>query len=271
MPTPEPNPNYLHLNRTLWNAKVPYHLNSAFYDVAGFRAGRSSLNDIELALLGEVGGQRILHLQCHFGQDSLSLARMGAQVTGIDLSDEAIAAARQLAMELHLSAEFVCSDVYHLPEVLPATPGFDVVYTTYGVLGWLPDLARWAEVVTHYLRPGGRLVLVEFHPVVWMFDSQFTRVEYSYFNREAIEETTTGTYADLAAPLEHTSVSWNHDLGEVLGSLLGQGLQLRHFQEYDYSPYDCFAGMQETAPGRFQLATQPGKLPLVYSVVMQRP
>ncbi|WP_139923242.1 bifunctional 2-polyprenyl-6-hydroxyphenol methylase/3-demethylubiquinol 3-O-methyltransferase UbiG [Hymenobacter sp. DG01] len=271
MLTPNPRPDYLDLNRALWNAKVPYHLDSEFYDVAGFRAGRSSLNDIESDLLGEVGGRRILHLQCHFGQDSLSLARLGAQVTGVDLSDEAIEAARQLATELQLPAEFICSDVYNLPEVLPAEPGFDVVFTSYGVLGWLPDLDQWAGVAARYLRPGGRLVLVEFHPVVWMFDAQFTRVEYSYFNREAIEETTSGSYADAAAPLAHPSVSWNHDLGEVLGSLLRQGLELRSFQEYDYSPYNCLAGLQETGPGRYQLAALPGKLPLVYSVVMQRP
>ncbi|GAB2779693.1 SAM-dependent methyltransferase [Hymenobacter luteus] len=271
MPTPDQHPDYLDVNRTLWNAKVAYHLRSEFYDVAGFRAGRSSLNPLELALLGEVSGQRILHLQCHFGQDSISLARLGAQVTGVDLSDEAIRAARQLAAELQAPTEFVCSDVYRLPEVLPSAPGFDVVYTSYGVLGWLPDLSQWAQVAARYLRPGGRLVLVEFHPVVWMFDDQFTRVEYSYFNREAIEETTTGTYADATAPLAHRSISWNHDLGEVLGSLLRQGLVLQDFQEYDYSPYNCLAGLQETAPGRYQLAALPGKLPLVYSVVMQRP
>ncbi|GAB3290680.1 class I SAM-dependent methyltransferase [Hymenobacter tenuis] len=264
-------PDYLDLNRTLWNAKTEYHLNSAFYDVASFRAGRSSLNPIELALLGDVRGQRILHLQCHFGQDSLSLARLGAAVTGVDLADQAIAAARQLATELHLPAEFICSDVYELPRVLPAEPGFDVVFTTYGVLGWLPDLDKWAAVVKHYLRPGGKLVLVEFHPVVWMFDEQFSRVQYNYFNRETIEEETTGTYADQAAPITNRSVSWNHDLGEVLGSLLRQGLLLRDFQEYDYSPYNCFVGLEEVAPGRFQLPQHAGRLPMVYSVVMERP
>ncbi|GGG40884.1 class I SAM-dependent methyltransferase [Hymenobacter glacieicola] len=262
---------YLELNRALWNAKTEYHLRSDFYDVAGFRQGRTSLKEIELALLGDVRGQRVLHLQCHFGQDTLSLARLGAQVTGVDLSDEGIKAARQLATDLQLSAEFVCCDVYSLPAHLPPEPGFDLVYTTYGVLGWLPDLDRWAAVVRRYLRPGGRLLLVEMHPVVWMFDSQFTRVEYSYFNRETIEEISVGTYAEPEAPLANPSVSWNHDLGEVLGSLRRQGLELTDFQEYDFSPYNCFAGMQETTPGRFQLAALPGKLPLIYSLLMHRP
>lgn len=267
---PEPT-EYLDLNRALWNAKTEHHLHSAFYDVAGFRAGNSSLQDIERALLGQVQGQRVLHLQCHFGLDTLSLARQGATVTGVDLSDEAIAAARRLASELQLSAEFICCDLYSLPEHLPAEPGFDVVYTTYGVLGWLPDLERWAAVVARYLRPGGRLVLVEFHPVVWMFNPDFTALQYSYFNRETIQETETGTYADRAAPITTTSVSWNHSLAEVLGSLLRTGLQLTDFQEYDSSPYNCFAHTVEVAPGQFQIEPLAGKLPLVYSVVAEKP
>jgi SAM-dependent methyltransferase len=265
------SPDYLALNRALWNAKTEHHLQSAFYDVAGFRAGQTSLKEIELALLGQVTGQRVLHLQCHFGQDTLSLARLGATVVGVDLSDEAIKAARELATELQLPAQFVCCDLYSLPEHLPAEPSFDVVYTTYGVLGWLPDLDRWAAVVAHYLKPGGRLVLVEFHPVVWMFNSSFTELQYSYFNRETIEETETGTYADRDAPITTTSVSWNHGLGEVLGSLLRQGLQLQDFQEYEYSPYNCFSPTVEVEPGRFQIEPLQHKLPMVYSVVAQKP
>ncbi|QJX48058.1 class I SAM-dependent methyltransferase [Hymenobacter taeanensis] len=264
-------PDYISLNRALWNAKTEHHLHSAFYDVAGFRAGRTSLQEIELALLGQVSGQRVLHLQCHFGLDTLSLARMGATVVGVDLSDEAIRTARQLAEELQLPARFVCCDLYSLPEHLPAEPAFDVVYTTYGVLGWLPDLDRWAAVVGRYLKPGGRLVLVEFHPVVWMFNGSFTEVQYSYFNRETIEETETGTYANRAAPITTTSVSWNHGLGEVLGSLRRQGLQLHDFQEYDYSPYNCFSHTVEVEPGRYQIEPLRNKLPLVYSVVAEKP
>ena len=260
--------NYAALNRSLWNAKTEYHVQSEFYDVPGFLAGASSLNDIELALLGDVSGQHILHLQCHFGQDSMSLSRMGAHVTGIDLSDKAIDTARQLATQLGLSTQFICSDVYELPEHLHQQ--FDVVFTTYGVLGWLPDIARWAAVVAHFLKPGGRLVLVEFHPVVWMFDAGFTRVEYSYFNRETITETETGTYADRAAPLETTSVSWNHSLGEVLGALLQQRLEIRQFEEYDYSPYNCFAELEQTGERQYRLRHLPNKLPMVYSIVAQK-
>ncbi|WP_242581765.1 class I SAM-dependent methyltransferase [Hymenobacter telluris] len=260
--------DYLTLNRHLWNAKTDYHVASDFYDMAGFRAGKSSLREVELGLLGDVAGRSILHLQCHFGQDSLSLSRLGAQVTGVDLSDKAIAKARELATELQLPTKFICSDVYALPQHLHQQ--FDVVFTTYGVLGWLPDLAKWAAVVAHFLKPGGQLLLVEFHPVVWMFDNDFTRVEYSYFNRAAIEETETGTYADRAAPIEHKAISWNHSLSEVLGSLLQQGLEITHFNEYDYSPYNCFANLEQIAEHRYRLRHLPDKLPMLYSVMARK-
>ncbi|WP_345227176.1 class I SAM-dependent methyltransferase [Hymenobacter koreensis] len=263
----EKSSDYLEVNRALWNARTGPHLESAFYALDAFRAGESSLNRIELALLGDIAEQRVLHLQCHFGQDTLSLARLGAQVTGVDLSDEAIAAAQRLSADLDLPAEFICCDVYDLPQELPAEAQFDVVYTSYGVLGWLPDLERWAALVARYLRPGGRLVLVEFHPVVWMFDNDFARVQYSYFNAGPIEEIEVGTYADPAAPITHRSVTWNHGLGEVVGSLLRAGMQLTHFSEYDYSPYNCFAHTVPVGDGTYRIGPLGDKAPLVYAVV----
>lgn len=257
--------NYAEINRTLWNTKTAHHVASEFYNVPGFVAGETSLNAIELALLGDVAGQSVLHLQCHFGQDSLSLSRMGAQVTGVDLSDKAITEARALNTQLGLDAQFICADVYELPQHLAQQ--FDVVFTTYGVLGWLPDMDRWATVVAHFLKPGGRLLLVEFHPVVWMFDNSFTRFDYSYFNRETITELETGTYADRAAPIATTSVSWNHSLSEVLGALLRHNLEIQHFDEYDYSPYNCFAGLEDVGARHYQFPHLSGKLPMVYSVV----
>ncbi|AHJ97010.1 hypothetical protein Hsw_1415 [Hymenobacter swuensis DY53] len=193
---------------------------------------------------------------------------MGARVTGVDLAETAITTAWELAAQLHTDTQFICADVYELPRYLEQQ--FDVVFTTYGVLGWLPDMEKWASVVAHFLKPGGRLVLVEFHPVLWMFNPDFTRVEYAYFNRETITEVETGTYADRQAPIEETAVSWNHSLGEVLGALLRQGLEIQHFAEYDYSPYDCFAGLEQIAELRYQLSALPGKLPMLYSVVARK-
>lgn len=261
--------HYLDANRQLWNDKVAHHLASDFYDLPAFLGGKSSLNGIELALLGELSGQRVLHLQCHFGQDSLSMARMGAQVTGVDLSDKAIDAARELNRQMNLDAQFVCSDVYDLPQQLQGS--FDVVFTSYGTIGWLPDLDKWASVIRHFLKPGGRLVFAEFHPVVWMFDEDFRQISYDYFNTRVIVETTNGTYADTDAPISGTSVNWNHNIAEVLQALLRQGLQLSSFEEFDYSPYNCFKGMTENAPGQYRIAHLDKQIPMVYALAATKP
>jgi 2-polyprenyl-3-methyl-5-hydroxy-6-metoxy-1,4-benzoquinol methylase len=260
----DPVSNYIEINKALWDAKTKHHTGAAFYKMDEFLKGASSLNPIELGLLGDVKGKSILHLQCHFGQDSLSLARMGARVTGVDFSEAAIKKARELNEQLGLDAEFICSDVYKLPGVLSRQ--FDIVYTSYGVLGWLPDMKKWAEVVSHFIKPGGEFILVEFHPVVWMFSYDFSTVQYSYFNKEAIVEVHEGTYADRSADMKQTEIGWNHDLSEVMQNLLDHGLHITTFREYDTSPYNCFQNMVETAPGAFRVRGLEGKIPLVYSV-----
>ncbi len=259
---------YIDVNRELWNAKTPYHIQSAFYDNDAFIAGNTTLKEPELALLGDVKGKEILHLQCHFGQDTMSLARMGAKCTGMDLSDVAIDKAKKLNSQLRLDAEFVCSDVYKLLEVLDKQ--FDIVFTTYGVLGWLPDMQRWANVVSHFLKPGGKLVLVEFHPLVWVFDNAFTHVQYSYFNKEAIVEVLDGTYADKGAGIAMEEIGWNHPLSDVLQGLINAGLRIHTFKEYDYSPYNCFANMVDV-DGKFYIKGMEGKLPMMYAVVAEKP
>ena len=260
--------NYLDINRNLWNAKVDSHLKSDFYFVKEFLQGRTSLNSIELKLLGDIKGKKILHLQCHFGQDSISLSRLGAKVTGIDLSDKAIEAAKNLAKQCGTDTEFIISDVYDLPNVLDQE--FDIVYTTYGTIGWLPDLEKWAEVISHFLKPGGQLIFVEFHPVVWMYDNDFASEKYSYFNEEAIIETNEGTYADKTADLANVEVSWNHSLSEVLTSLLTKNLVLQKFQEYNWSPYPCFQHIEEIEKGKYQIPQFGNKIPLVYSIIAQQ-
>lgn len=256
--------NYLDVNRDSWNRRTSVHLDSAFYDMPAFLQGKSSLNSIERELLPELNGKSLLHLQCHFGQDSLSLARMGASVTGIDLSDKAIDAARNLATQLNLPAQFVCTDVYSTPDVLPET--FDVVFTSYGTIGWLPDLDRWASVVSRMLKPGGTFVFAEFHPVVWMFDDAFTHIRYAYFNEGVLMETESGTYADRNADMQLDYHYWNHSLEEVLNSLMRHGLQLNTFREYNYSPYNCFQGTEEFEPGKFHIQSLGHKIPMVFAL-----
>ena len=262
--------DYLALNRTHWNERTAAHLRSTFYDLAGWRAGKESLREIELGLLPvDLTGLRILHLQCHFGQDTLSLARRGATVTGVDLSDAAISAARELAAESGLPARFIRCDLYSLPEHLDET--FDIVFTTYGTIGWLPDLDRWAAVVHRYLRPGGQFVFVEFHPFVWLWNAERTAIKYPYFSKEPIVETNEGSYTDGSDHVRSTNVSWDHPVSEVITALLGQGLRLRSFTEYDYSPYDCFHNTVQCGPDRWQLAEfEGGLIPMTYSLDMVR-
>jgi 2-polyprenyl-3-methyl-5-hydroxy-6-metoxy-1,4-benzoquinol methylase len=257
--------DYIRINRELWNNKVGHHLNSDFYDMPGFLAGKSSLNSIELELLGDISGKRILHLQCHFGQDTISLARMGAEVTGVDLSDEAIKQARILAKDTNADAKFICCDIFDLPNHL--NEKFDFVFTSYGTIGWLPDLDKWAQIVSEYLKPGGKFVFAEFHPVIWMFDDDLEKIKYRYFKSEAIIETEIGTYANKDADIANESVNWNHGIGEVVNSLIRNGLEIRSLKEYDYSPYNCFNRMVEDAPQKFRIKHLGNKIPMVYSIL----
>jgi len=257
--------DYLDINRKTWNDKVQVHVESDFYGQREFLDGKNTLNDIELELLGDVEDKRILHLQCHFGQDTISLARMGATTVGADFSDEAINVATGLAKDLNADATFICSDIYDLPNRMYQE--FDIVFTSYGTIGWLPDLDKWAKVISHFLKPGGKFVFAEFHPVVWMYDDNFTKVTYNYFRSDAIEEESTGTYADTSAPIENKTVNWNHALSEVFTSLLENGLSIEKFREYDYSPYDCFAQTEEFEKGKFRIKHFGNYIPMVYSIL----
>lgn len=255
---------YLHINKQAWNDKVEPHLKSDFYFVDKFIKGKTSLNSPELQLLGNIQGKKILHLQCHFGQDSISLSRMGADVTGIDLSDKAIDEAMQLAEKCGTNTKFICSDVYSLPEVLDEK--FDIVFTSYGTIGWLPDLKKWGQIINHFLQPNGEFIFAEFHPVVWMYDDDFTFIKYSYFNVEDINETFEGTYADKNANIVQSTVSWNHSLGEVFDGLLSNNLIIEHFQEENWSPYPCFSHIKEIEKGKYIIPQFEGKIPMMYTL-----
>lgn len=257
--------DYIEINKQSWNDKVDYHLNSDFYDVDSFRSGKSSLNSIELNLLGDIKGKKVLHLQCHFGMDSISLARMGAEVTAVDFSEKAIETGLQLANEENIKIQFICSDVLTLDHVLEDQ--FDIIFTSYGTIGWLHELEKWAKIVRHFLKPAGKFIFVEFHPVVWMFSDEFNSVAFSYFQSDPIIEKTQGTYADREADQEFTTISWNHSIGEVFASLTGQGLKIVDLKEYDYSPYNCFLGMEEFEAGKYRIAHFENRIPMVYSLV----
>ena len=256
--------NYLQINKETWNKKVPIHLDSDFYDMNSFLNGKNTLPDIDIHLLGNVNEKSILHLQCHFGQDSLSMARMGAKVTGIDLSDKAIEKAQELNQQLHLNANFICCNVYDTLQHI--NQQFDIVYTSYGTIGWLPDLDKWAKVIAGALKPNGKFIFVEFHPVLWMFDDDFSKIQYHYHNEIPIIEEYTGTYANKEADIKTDYIGWNHSLSEVFQALLKNGMQIEHFEEFDYSPYNCFNQTVEFEKGKFRIQHLENKIPMVYSL-----
>lgn len=255
---------YLKVNKDSWNSLSEINFKSDFYDVEAFLNGKSSLNSIELVRFGDLKNKKVLHLQCHFGQDSISMARMGAQVTGVDLSDKAIQLANELAKKDGSDARFICCDVYDLPNHLDEE--FDIVYTSYGVIGWLPDMNKWAEIISRFLKPGGKFVFVEFHPVVWMFDDAFKEITYNYFNDGEIIETEEGAYADREAQVRQEYICWNHSISEVVNSLISNKLEITALDEFDYSPYNCFRNTEKIATQKYRIAHLGNKIPMVYAI-----
>ncbi len=263
----------LRANRDLWNAWTQINVDSAFYDVDSFRNGEDAirLSDYELEEVGPVAGQTLLHVQCHFGLDTLSWARLGAIVTGADFSDAGIEAARRLAAELGIPATFVLSNVYDLPAALDGQ--FDIVYTSKGVLGWLPDIVGWARVVAHFVKPGGFLYLTEIHPVAQAFEGEGVqpgelRLAYPYWSHpEPLTFEVHGSYADRSAPtdglVEH---GWDHSLGEIVSALIDAGLRIDFLHEFDFVdwPVDYLVRSDD---GRWRLpAGTAGQLPLFFSL-----
>jgi SAM-dependent methyltransferase len=256
-------------NRETWNKKVAIHAASEFYDLENFKKGRSSLTPFEIQALGDVKGKDILHLQCHFGQDTLSFQRMGAMCTGVDISDEAIKFARDLNKELRLDAKFVCCNVLDTSQFI--SEKFDIVFTSYGTIGWLPDLKPWAKMISERLKPGGIFYIVEFHPIAWMYDYTLTppELKYGYQQKEVIYEEYEGTYADEKSKMTSKEYAWNHGLGEVITSLCEAGLDIVYLKEHETSPYDIFPGLTKNKEGLFKL--DEGLNPLIYEINATKP
>jgi SAM-dependent methyltransferase len=265
-------------NQVLWDAWTKIHVPSAFYDVASFRDGTRPIRlvDYELEEVGPVEGRTLLHLQCHFGLDTLSWARLGARVTGVDFSVEAVAAARALADDLGIEARFVQSNLYDAPDVLHEQ--FDIVYTSRGVLGWMPDIQGWAGVAAHFVRPGGTFYVTEVHPVAQVFADEDVapgelRLGYPYWSHEApISGDVVGSYADPTAPTdglrEH---GWDHSLGEIVTALIDAGLRIELLHEFPFVEWPV-PFLVEGDDGRYRLpADAKGELPLFFSIRATKP
>ena len=266
-------------NEELWNAWTAVHAAGDFYDLEGFKAGGVRIRQYETELLGDVTGKSLLHLQCHFGIDTLSFARLGARVTGADLSPDAIELARTLADELGFpDARFVRSNLYDLPEALEGT--FDIVYTSRGVLGWLPDIRAWARVVAHFLAPGGTFFITEAHPVMNVFENEGVapgelRLAYPYWeHREPLTFAVKGSYADPDADVgDLTEHSWDHGLGEIVTALIDAGLRIDKLIEYPFLEWKVdFLAEEEPGNDRWVLPPgTPGELPLMFSLLASKP
>jgi 2-polyprenyl-3-methyl-5-hydroxy-6-metoxy-1,4-benzoquinol methylase len=258
------NENYFKTNKQTWNEKVKVHAESKMYNLEAFKKGKTSLMPYELEALGEVKGKSLLHLQCHFGQDTLSWSRMGAKCTGVDLSDEGIKLAKNLNEELGLDAEFVCCNVLETSNYIKET--FDIVFTSYGVIGWLPDLKPWGQMIAEKLNKGGTFFIAEFHPIVWMFDYLDGKsvMKYGYMQDDVIYEEYEGTYANKNSKMVTREYGWNHGLGEVVNALTEAGLYIEYLNEYDESPYDVLPDLVKTDSGMF--VTKDKLYPLIFTL-----
>ena len=260
----ENDQHYFDVNKNSWNKRTVVHKDSAFYDLAAFKKGETALNRVELEALGNVKGKTLLHLQCHFGMDTMSWEREGAIVTGVDLSDEAIKLAKEIAGELKLNAVFIRCNIYDLQQHLDKK--YDIVFTSYGTIGWLPDLDKWAAIITYYLKPGGTFYIADFHPTLWMMDENFEHIKYNYFNTEVIVEEMEGTYSDRLAPIKTINYGWNHPFSEIFSALIKNKLVIEQFCEFPYSPYNCFNNMEQGDDCMWRIKGMGEKMPVMYSI-----
>jgi SAM-dependent methyltransferase len=267
--------DYQVVNRASWDERAPAHAVAPEYAVDQFVTDPGFLSGVvrfDQPRLGDIRGLRGVHLQCHIGTDTLSLARLGAVMTGLDFSPAALEQARDLARRTGSATQFVESDVYSAADVLPAG-GFDLVYTGIGALNWLPSVRRWAGVVARLLRPGGRLFIREGHPVLWSLEEGRTdgllAVEYPYFEREEpMVWTEGGTYVTTEVEFQHNvSHEWNHGLGEIVSALLAEGMTITGLTEHDSVPWDALPGqMEQVGGGEYRLADRPWRLPHTYTL-----
>jgi SAM-dependent methyltransferase len=255
-------------NRAMWDERVPIHVAGDFYAVEEFRsrAQRLTVREFEIDELGDVDGRTLLHLQCHFGLDTLSWGRLGARVTGLDFSGPAVAAATALARDTGIDAEFVQADLYDAVSALDGRQ-FDVVYTGKGAIGWLPDIRRWADVCATLLAPGGTFYLSEFHPAGNVFAWESLELEFSYFDPAPTFDDSSGTYADFDAVTSHNaSYQWQHTLGAVITALIDAGLRIEFLHEQAFTLFRRWPFLEERDDRSFVLPAGIPNLPLMFSV-----
>jgi 2-polyprenyl-3-methyl-5-hydroxy-6-metoxy-1,4-benzoquinol methylase len=260
------NRKYLDANKAFWNERVLIHKRSEFYELESFRKGTNKLHDLELRELGDVTGKKILHLQCHFGMDTLSLEMLGAEVTGVDFSEEGIKAAQELRDEMNMSAKFVLSDIASLRNKLDGK--FDIVFTSYGAVTWLPDIDDWGRTISHFLKDDGFFYIAEIHPASMMFNNTDKKIPptltYPYFKQDVpIKFEEEGTYAVKDAKTQNNvTYEFTHSLSDIIMSLINAGLRIEFLHEHPFTVWEHFPGMKKV--GRYY--TWEYSMPLLFSL-----
>lgn len=256
--------DYSKINKKWWNDVTPIHASSTLYDLARFKKGKSSLESIEIKEVGTVRGKTLLHLMCHFGMDTLSWARLGADVTGVDLSDDSITLAKKISKEIKVPATFICSDIYDLPNFLDKK--FDIIFSSYGVLCWLSNIKKWEKIINHFLKDGGMFYIVEVHPFTNILSHDF-KIYYKYFQKGPFIDDSSGTYTDWDADVRGITYEWSYTMSEVINALITEGLKIEYIHEFPFTMYDQFPGfMEKNQKGQYVLKNKKIQIPLLFSL-----
>ena len=259
---------FYEINLKRWNELVDINIKSKMYDLEGFMSGQTSLLAIELEELGDVKCKSLLHLQCHFGMDTLSWARLGARVTGVDFSDKAISFARELSNKLKIPAKFIESNIYDIPKVLDEK--FDIVFTSYGTICWLPNIVKWAQIISNCLKLGGIFYIIDGHPFGFIIDEKQEpfKVGFNYFSEgNPVFFDEGGTYADPLANLKNqASYQWDHPMSEIINALIIADLELEFLHEFPFTFFKIHPDMKEREDGYWEFINLEFTVPMMFSI-----
>lgn len=263
--------HFFESNRKAWDIKTPIHVESDFYDLKTFEQTGSSLYSIEKNELTDVSNKKILHLQCHFGLDTLSLAKLGAECVGVDFSEISINKAKELGEKFSSNTTFINANVYDIESYLSYNY-FDIIYCSYGAITWLPDLREWARILSSFLKPNGIFYIVDFHPLLIALNYlDNSEIQLSYYNNEKpIEKVRKGTYTNTNANIEVTEYTWNHSISEIVNSLIQNHFEIEYLNEFDFVPFNCFSNLIKNNDGNWQVKNHKGLYPLCFSIKARR-
>lgn len=257
-------PDYIKINKKWWNTITPIHAASSQYLLKEFKKGKTSLQELEQKELGNVRGKSMLHLLCHFGMDTLSWARKGAIVTGVDVSERSIELANSLSSQLAIPADFICSDIYMLQKKLHKQ--FDIIFMSYGVLLWLNDIKKFTKLIHHFLKKDGIFYIVELHPFTNILSFDFT-MQYDYFDKGPFLDDADGSYVDWNKKIKGKTYEWSYTISDVVDNLLEVGLTIEFFHEFPFTMYNQFPGyMKKNKKGQWVLKNKKLQIPLLFSL-----